>query len=327
MIVAEIYKRKQYSVIEKFVSNKKWGLVMHGNGIFLTISILALLQAGVSPSFRSVTDSSVRGECNVEKGGTLIAEIGGPPGWAKVFGLAYHDGYNMLYASQGGASPSNALAYASYAGGETVTWVEFDNVEFVSGLGCYQDDQLYGITQSDPLNPVPYYLYTWQLDGSGIPMLPPDVYELTSLITGGMGGCEWDGDYLWMLDQNFVVDGNPIIYKYDVSTHSVVSSWNYSELGGFGIACVWDLGSLNIWISDWYGGKKLMEHLDTGSPTGLTYDLSVSPNDIAYKYDTDFDGPGFFVSRYSSNTINLYDHCLTSLEHSTWGAIKANFIE
>jgi len=302
---------------------------MYSKGIFLTIVILVMLQtAGASSPFRSVTDSSVgSGFCGAE-GGSLIAVIGGPPGWAKAFGIAYHDEHNMLYASQGGESPGNALAYASYSGGGTVTWVEFDYADFVSGLGCYQDDQLYAITQSNPLAPVPYYLYTWQLDGSGIPMLPPDVYELGStFITGGMGGCEWDGDYLWTVDQNFVAYDNPIIYKYDVNTHSVVSSWSYSEVGAFGIACVWDQGSLNIWLSDWWGGNDLVQHSDTGSPTGLVYAISASPNDIAYKYDMDFDGPGFFVGDYNSNTIHLYDHFLTSLERSTWGSIKADFIE
>lgn len=302
---------------------------MYGNGFILSIAILALLQTGAFPSFRSVTDSSVGFECIGEKDGDLIAEIGGPPGWTKVFGLAYHDEYNMLYASRGGESPNNALAYASYSGGETVAWVEFDNADYVSGLGCYQDDQLYAITQRLPGTSDPYYLYTWQLDGSGIPMLPPDVYDLGStFITGGMAGCEWDGDYLWTVDQNFDTDDNPTIYKYDVDAHSVVSSWNYSELGAFGVACVWDQGSLYIWIGDWYGGNKLMEHSDAGSPTGLTYDLSsVSPNDIAYKYDVDFDGPGFFVSNWNENKINLYDHFLTSLESCSWGAIKAGFIE
>lgn len=300
---------------------------MYSNGFILTVAIVALLQTGVSPSFRSVTDSSVSSEYSAAKGGSLIAVIGGPPGWSKVFGLAYHDDYNMLYASRGGESPSNALAYASYAGGATVSWVEFANVDHVSGLGCYQNDKLFAITQSHPSAPVPYYLYIWQLDGSGIPILPPDVHELGSPFTGGMGGCEWDGDYLWIVDQNFTNDDNPIIYKYDVNTLSVVSSWMYGELGAFGIACVWDQGSLNIWISDWWMGDKLMEHSDTGSPTGLTYEVSASPNDIAYKYDTDFDGPGFFVCDWNSNTIHLYDHFLTSLQRSTWGAIKADFIE
>ena len=51
-----------------------------------------------------------------------------------------------------------------------------------------------------------------------------------------------------------------------------------------------------------------MEHSDTGSPTGITYDISASPNDIAYKYDMDFDGPGFFVGDWNTNTIHLYGH-------------------
>ncbi|MCD4702155.1 MAG: hypothetical protein K8S24_09905 [Candidatus Aegiribacteria sp.] len=300
---------------------------MYKNGIFLTIVMLVLLQVSGSTSFRSATDSYVGDGSNGAKGGALIAEIGGPPGWTHIFGLAYHDDYNMLYASRGGTTSNNALAYGSYEGGSTVTWVEFDNVDYVCGLGCYQDDQLYAVTQSIPGSGDPYYLYTWQLDGSGIPTGAPDVYELTSLATGGMGGCEWDGDYLWMLDQNFVADGDPIVYKYDVTTHSVIASWSCIDVGGFGIACVWDQGDLNIWVSYWYGGNKLMEYSDLGSSTGLHYGILASPNDIAYKYDTDFDGPGFFVGCYGSNQINLYDHCLSSLEQSSWGAIKADFTE
>ncbi len=300
---------------------------MKSQRLIIPILLLVLMPLSAFPLSRSADDVSGGSGFDEAKNGDLIATIGGPPGWAKVFGLAYHDGHNMLYAAQGSSNPSNALAYAAYSGGTSVTWVEFDNAEFVSGLGCYEDDQLFAITQSNPTAPVPYYLYTWQLDGSGIPILPPDVYELGAPFTGGMGGCEWDGDYLWMVDQNWGKDANAVIYKYDVTTHSVINSWSYGELGAFGIACVWDAGNLMIWISDWYGGDKLAEYSDTGTPSGLTYDISISPNDIAYKYEIDFDGPGFFVSNWGSNTINLYDHFLLSLESSTWGAIKADFTE
>ena len=295
--------------------------------LIIPILLLILVPLSASPLVRTAEGPSASCGFDESKNGDLIATIGGPPGWAKVFGLAYHDEHNMLYAAQGGSNPNSALAYGAYSGGTSVIWVEFDNAEFVSGLGCYEDDQLFAITQSNPTAPVPYYLYTWQLDGSGIPLLPPDVYELGAPFTGGMGGCEWDGDYLWMVDQNWTDDGNAIIYKFNVSTCTVEDSWSYGELGAFGIACVRDAGSLNIWISDWYGGDKLAEHSDTGTPTGLTYDISISPNDIAYKYETDFDGPGFFVSSWGSNIINLYDHFLSSLKSNTWGAIKAGFIE
>ena len=300
--------------------------IMRSYCLLVSMLLMILTPLSASPLFRSAEDLPATVGYDKTKNGDLIATIGGPPGWAKVFGLAYHDGHNMLYAARGGSNPNSALAYGAYSGGTSVTWVEFDNAEFVSGLGCYENDQLFAITQSSPAAPVPYYLYTWQLDGSGIPILPPDVYELGAPFTGGMGGCEWDGDYLWMVDQNWESDGNGIIYKYDVTAHSVISSWFYGELGAFGIACVWDAGSLNIWISDWYGGNKLAEHSDTGTPSGLTYDVSISPNDIAYKYETDFDGPGLFVSAWGSNVINLYDHYLSNLESNTWGAIKAGFI-
>ena len=176
------------------------------------------------------------------------------------------------------------------------------------------------------MNPGPFYLHTWALNASGIPQLPADVYELGAPFTGAMGGCEWDGDHLWILDQNFVVDDNSIIYKYDVSTNSVVSSWSYPELGGVGIACVWENSELNIWISDWYGGAKLMELTEFGSPTGISYSITTSPTDIAYKYDTDFDGPGFFVGNHGGNTVDLYDHTLSAIESNSWAHIKASFL-
>ena len=291
------------------------------------LMLLVITPVSAFPTFRSADGPSVGGGYDGEKGGSLIAEIPGPPGWNKVFAVAYHDDHDMLYVARGSSNPNDEVAYGSYSGGETVTWTVFDYVEFVSGLGCYQDDLLFAITQSDPLNPVPYYLYTWNLDASGIPMLPPDVYELGAPFTGAMGGCEWDGEYLWIVDQNFEVDANAIIYKYNVDTHSVVSSWSYSELGAFGIACVWDAGDLRIWISDWFGGYKLMEHSETGTPTGVSYSIPTSPNDIAYKYDVNFDGPGFFVGNYDANTVDFYDHCLTGLESCTWGFIKADFAE
>lgn len=289
---------------------------------------LVLILSAVSFGFRSAEGLSAGGGHEGADGGDLIAEIPGPSGWSKIFAVAYHDNHDMLYVSQGGSTSGNKVAYGSYSGGETVTWTVFDNVDFLSGLGCYQDDVLYGVTQSSPVSPVPYYLYTWQLDSSGIPMLPPDVFQLgASFVTGGFGGCEWDGDYLWIVDQNFVADDPAIIYKYNVSTHSVVSSWSYSEVGAFGIACVWDGGDLRIWLSDWYGGDMLVEHTDAGAATGLSYSISASPNDIAYKYDTDYDGPGFFVGNYNANELHLYDHTLTSLARSTWGCIKATFEE
>lgn len=256
-------------------------------------------------------------------GGTLIASIAGPSGWSNVWGVGYHDEHNMLYI---GGCPNNEVAYGTYSGGETVSWTVFDTVESNCGFGCYQDNLLFALTQHDPMNPGPFYLHTWNLDAFGIPLLPADVYELGAPFTGAMGGCEWDGNYLWILDQNFVVDDNSIIYKYDVSTHSVVSSWSYSELGGVGIACVWDNNELKIWVSDWYGGAKLKEQTEFGASTGLSYSISTSPTDIAYKYDTNFDGPGFFVGNHSGNTVDFYDHSLTALEQNSWAQIKAFFI-
>ncbi len=293
-----------------------------------SIVVLVLILSAASFGFRSAEGLSAGGGQSESDGGTLIAEIAGPAGWSKMFAVGYHDDHNMLYVSQGGSGSSNKVAYGSYSGGTTVTWTVFDNVDFLSGLGCYQDDVLYGVTQSNPLAPVPYYLYTWQLDSSGIPMLPPDVYQLGApFATGGFGGCEWDGDYLWILDQNFFVTDDPsIVYKYDVSTHSVVDSWSCSEVGGFGVACVWDAGNLRVWISDWSGGNKLIEHTDTGT-TGISYTITASPNDIAYKYGLGLDGPGFFVGNYNANNLHFYDHYLTSLARSTWGCIKATFDE
>lgn len=302
--------------------------IMKSQSLVIPVLLLVLMPLSASPVFRSTEGISIGSEYDESDGGTLIATIGIPAGWAKAWGLAYHDEHDMLYTSQGRSSPNNALVYASYSGGETVTWVEFDYADYITGLGCYEDDLLFGITQSDPLNPRPYYLYTWQLDASGIPMLPPDVYQMTTLSTGGMGGCEWDGDYLWMVDQNLVVDDPPIIYKYDVGTHQVVDSWSFNRVGAFGIACVWDAGILKIWVSEYWNANQLVEHSSTGGLTGPAYNLfGVSPNDIAYKYDTDFDGPGFFVCDYNTSTIRLYDHNLTNLEHDTWGSIKAGFIE
>ncbi len=256
-------------------------------------------------------------------GGSLIASIAGPSGWSNIWGVAYHDIHNILFV---GGCPNNEVAYGTYSGGETVLWTVFDTVESICGFGCYEDDLLFAITQHDPMNPGPFYLHTWALNASGIPQLPADVYELGAPFTGAMGGCEWDGDHLWILDQNFVVDDNSIIYKYDVSTNSVVSSWSYPELGGVGIACVWENSELNIWISDWYGGAKLMELTEFGSPTGISYSITTSPTDIAYKYDTDFDGPGFFVGNHGGNTVDLYDHTLSAIESNSWAHIKASFL-
>ncbi len=290
-------------------------------GFINIVSVLLLVLIPVkSFSFSDIHEAGTEGF--ESDGDSLIAEIAGPSGWTKVWGTAYHDDHNMLYVS---GCPTNEVAYGVYSGGETVTWTVFDSVDYICGLGCYQDDQLFALTQSDPLNPMPFYLYTWNLDTSGIPMLPPDVYQLGTPFTGAMGGCEWDGEYLWIVDQNFEVDDNSIIYKYDLSTHSVVTSWNYGENGGVGVACVWDAANLRIWISDWYGGAKLVEHTESGALTGASYVITTSPTDIAYKYEDNFDGSGFFVGNQSDNTVDFYNHVTSNLESGTWGQIKASF--
>jgi len=285
----------------------------------ISIALLVLIPA---ISFASADCTEAAGDPDGSEESTLNIQIAGPSGWTNVWGVAYHDDYDMLYIS---GCPDNELAYGTYSGGTSVSWTVFDTAEAICGFGCYQDDLLFAITQHDPVNPGPFYLYTWNLTALGMPMLPPDVYELGEPFTGSMGGCEWDGEYLWIVDQNFVIDDNSIIYKYDVSTHSVVSSWSYSELGGVGLACVWDAGDLRIWISDWYGGAKLVEHTESGTLTGASYEISTSPTDIAYKYEDNFDGPGFFVGNHSYNTVDFYYHTTSNLESGSWGQIKAAF--
>lgn len=289
---------------------------------FSRIVSIMLLVLIPTTGFASADCIEAAGEPGESREGTLKIQIAGPSGWSNVWGVAYHDDYDMLYI---GGCPNNEVAYGTYSGGTSVSWTVFDTVEAVCGFGCYQDNLLFAITQHDPVNPGPFYLYTWNLTALGTPMLPPDVYELGEPFTGSMGGCEWDGEYLWIVDQNFVVDDNAIIYKYDVNTHSVVSSWYYSELGGVGIACVWDAGDLRIWISDWYGGAKLVEHTESGALTGVSYDITTSPTDIAYKYEVNFDGPGFFVGNHSYNTVDFYYHTTSNLESGSWGQIKASF--
>lgn len=295
------------------------------NYLLIVLIIAVLLPVCAYPVFRSVDGSgaSFVGVADGSKGGSLIAEIAGPAGWDRVWGVAYHDNHNMLYISHGA---TDELAYGSYSGGDTVSWTIFDNLAACSGMGCYDDNTLYAITQSNPPDFTdPFYLCTWQLNGSGIPGTRT-TYTLGSPFTGAMGSCEWDGDYLWILDQNWD-KANAIVYKYDVDTHSVEGSWSYSELGGVGVACVWDASSLYIWISDWYGGAKLVEHSDSGTETGLEYTVSCAPNDIAYKYEGNFDGPGFFVGDWDNNKLDFYDHGEVNIESRSLGSIKAVFVE
>lgn len=292
---------------------------MIGFSRIVSIALLVLIPGMV---FASADCTEADGNPGGHQEGTLKIQIEGPSNWTNVWGVAYHDDYDMLYIS---GCPDDELAYGVYSGGTSVLWTVFDTAEAICGLGCYQDDLLFAITQHDPVNPGPFYLYTWDLTASGIPITPATVYELGEPFTGSMGGCEWDGEYLWILDQNFVIDDNAIVYKYDVSTHLVLDSWYYSELGGVGIACVWDAGDLRIWISDWYGGAKLMEHTESGGLTGSSYDITTSPTDIAYKYEENHDGPGFFVGNHSSGTVDFYYHTLSNLESGSWGQIKASF--
>ena len=253
---------------------------------------------------------------------TPLTSIAGPSNWPNIWGVAYHDAHNMLYI---GGPTSGQVAYGIYDGDETVSWTVFDTVESVCGLACYQDNALYAITQDDPFNPGPFYLHSWQLNSSGIPILPAEVYELGEPFIGTFGGCEWDGDYLWLLDQNFVLDEFATVYQYDVTTHSILSSWDYSELGGVGLATVWDSGELTVWISDWYGGFKIVEHTTGGTPTGRSYTISTNSTDLAFKYEADFLGSGFFVGNHSASTIEFYSHILSSLERNSWGSIKSSF--
>lgn len=251
--------------------------------------------------------------------------IQAPSGWINVWAVGYLDQYDMLYI---GGPPGGHVAYGTLTGSGQVSWTEFDTVPTICGFGCYQDDALYAITQNDPFNPGPFYLYSWNLDASGIPQLPAEVYQLGDPFTGMFGGCEWDGDYLWILDQNFeAADEQDFasLYKYDVDTHTVQDVWDYGELGGVGVACVWDFDELSIWVSDWYGGFKIVEHTETGSPTGQVMSIATNSTDMAFKYESDYLGSGFFVGRHDTNAVDFYPFTLSALTRVTWGAVKTAF--
>jgi hypothetical protein len=135
--------------------------------------------------------------------------VDGPAGWDSVWGVAYsNDENNMLYVGH-----TDLIAYGTFTDPDTpITWHELSigtDVGTASGLGYYapggrtaEGRYLFGAVRTTTSCAV----YVWNVNDAGVPEVAEPAYILDIspfLASGGSGagGCEWDGEHLWVLDQ------------------------------------------------------------------------------------------------------------------------------
>jgi len=135
--------------------------------------------------------------------------VDGPAGWDSIWGVAYSNDENkMIYLGQ-----TDVIAYGTFTDPDTpITWTELsigDGAGRTSGLGYYAPldrtaygRYLFGTVRTESACSV----YVWNVNDAGVPLVAEPAYILDIsfyLASGGSGtgGCEWDGEHLWVLDQ------------------------------------------------------------------------------------------------------------------------------
>lgn len=134
--------------------------------------------------------------------------VDGPAGWDSVWGVAYsNDDNNVMYLGQ-----TDLIAYGTFTDPDTpITWTELSigaGAGKPSGLGYYAPSRtaegryLFGTVRTSGSCAV----YVWNVNDAGVPQVAEPAYILDIspfLFSGGSGtgGCAWDGEHLWVLDQ------------------------------------------------------------------------------------------------------------------------------
>jgi hypothetical protein len=151
-----------------------------------------------------------------------VNTIDGPAGWENVWGVAYsNDENNILYLGQ-----TDVIAYGTFTDPDTpITWHELPigtDVGRASGLGYYapggrtaEGRYLFGTVRTASSCAV----YVWNVNDAGVPQVAEPAYILDiSAFLGsggsGSGGCEWDGEHLWVLDQP--PEGQDYVSEFDL---------------------------------------------------------------------------------------------------------------
>ncbi len=135
--------------------------------------------------------------------GNFLGSLDGPAGFSEVWGLAFDDATNTIYV--GGY---NQIAYGTYVDENTpISWSfrgagNYINGE-VTGLGT-DGDNLYGVKRESDSPVVEIYCLVWELTG-GVPAQYFGWTDISEHFTGDStpsGGCAWDGNHLWVVDQS-----------------------------------------------------------------------------------------------------------------------------
>jgi|GEM_PF-1329231 len=135
----------------------------------------------------------------------FAASIDGPSSWVRVFGVAYDTDLNVLYVGDDDAHIAYGTMTDLYS---PVVWTELAGPagEQITGLGLTpEDDYLFALTREvtgDPPTQLSAHIYVYNVNASGAPdtsspAFTYDIFGITTLV----GGAEWDGDYLWIMDQ------------------------------------------------------------------------------------------------------------------------------
>jgi hypothetical protein len=169
------------------------------------------LIAGLSTNIIYIVDAS----------GNDLGAFGAPAAWDNIHGMAYNPDNDVLYLSY---SPDGTLsgdvAWDTFTGpGFSPSWTEYASTDTFSGLS-YGDaggtNYLFGMRR-DRVDHWDSMVYIWTLDGSGFPTdidLPDDIIAFGSSYMPVPGNINWDGDYLWVNNQNHI---NPEILEDSIA--------------------------------------------------------------------------------------------------------------
>lgn len=115
--------------------------------------------------------------------------ISAPSGWSKVYGVAA--GMGQLFASNG----STLMAWGPYTGTESsVTWTTHP-ISSSRGMAVWEN-YLFVVCSSTGDN-----LFIYELDPGGVPDTTP-IWSCAFTESGTPGGVDYDGEYLWIYQQN-----------------------------------------------------------------------------------------------------------------------------
>jgi hypothetical protein len=132
--------------------------------------------------------------------GNFLASLDGPGGFTQIWGVAFDDVSNTLYVGE-----YNRIAYGTYVDENTpINWTIRDAGNYiqgeVTGLGT-DGTNLYGVKRDTTVTEI--YCLVWELTG-GVPgpyFGRTDITEHFLGDTTPSGGCAWDGNHLWVVDQ------------------------------------------------------------------------------------------------------------------------------